>query len=167
MPTCFHQPLSLHFQDISGTCLLQEGSSTLTDFFYLKLSSPSPKTREDGQLSVRYADGRGAARSQQTWEKLGFSLAWEKRLSGLGSDHVQLEGGQDEGGVGVRAGDRPALGPVRTSLCHHSRLLPNSNHRRVTKSPNVGLGAVLPLHDCNQGIHVQNQATVFLNKCSF
>ena len=90
-----------------------------------------------------------------------------RRLGGLGSDHAEPEGGQsEEGAERGQETHRPTVGPVRTSLCLHSHLLPSSNDR-VTRNPKAELGASLSPHGCNHGIHTQNKGNVFLAKYSF
>lgn len=75
---------------------------------------------------------------------------------------VQSEEGAERG----QETHRPTVGPVRTSLCLHSHLLPSSNDR-VTRNPKAELGASLSPHGCNRGIHTQHKGSVFLTKYSF
>ena len=105
----------LDFQNMSGTPLFQEASLTLSLCFCVGHSFPSPKALV---CLVSSWLGRGATGGQQTWEKPWFSLLWG---GGVFVDLGQLipsrverrvEGGR------VGAGDRPAMGLVRMSICH-------------------------------------------------
>lgn len=120
----------------------------------------------NGLLLVGSGDGRGAARSQPTWEKPWFlvSLVGEKKAGR--SDLAQPARGQSEGECGAEGGDRAAVGPLGTSLCHPSCLLSSDTNRSGhTQMQNWGMIMVIP-HDCNQGIHVRIKELSF-SQCSF